>query len=375
MSAPGEEVLLAVETVEEEKVEAETRTVDHQRSRSVPSVRELRRLPSSTSTVRPLGRIVSLGPGWESPLDVEKPVEAPPEVPVQYQGLGQAVRVRSYCVANGFDRYALQDAILRRNATLRAYSDVLCIQYHRGGKGKGNADIFFFDSGVVVFWGLDTDAEKYILNELVMPCVDRPLPPDRIERDRVLVTYSAVTKAVIEDDTISLHYRHADELYVKLAISFALAESTKLSVFEEDLRSLGRSVSYLPAMMADKGEIDVGGRAVMQLMGQLFLQQRSVNLLTQLLDAPSALDEADDHICTLYRSIFDYMEVVQRVTLLNDRFGVMKEMLDILRQQAHDSYFGVLEATVIWLVGVCSFLAFCQLLAVVYGWEGGHAKH
>lgn len=113
----------------------------------------------------------------------------------------------------------------------------------------------------------------------------------------------------------------------------------------------------------------------MQLMGQLFLQQRSVNLLTQLLDAPSALDEADDHICTLYRSIFDYMEVVQRVTLLNDRFGVMKEMLDILRQQAHDSYFGVLEATVIWLVGVCSFLAFCQLLAVVYGWEGGHAKH
>lgn len=152
-----------METVEEEKVEAETRTVDHQRSRSVPSVRELRvgwdthrvwstglgfssgapfkgsalgnlllpfcpptaqRLPSSTSTVRPLGRIVSLGPGWESPLDVEKPVEAPPEVPVQYQGLGQAVRVRSYCVANGFDRYALQDAILRRNATLRAYSDV-----------------------------------------------------------------------------------------------------------------------------------------------------------------------------------------------------------------------------------------------------------
>lgn len=91
---------------------------------------------------------------------------------------------------------------------------------------------------------------RYILNELVMPCVDRPLPPDRIERDRVLVTYSAVTKAVIEDDTISLHYRHADELYVKLAISFALAESTKLSVFEEDLRSLGRSVSYLPAMMA-----------------------------------------------------------------------------------------------------------------------------
>lgn len=113
----------------------------------------------------------------------------------------------------------------------------------------------------------------------------------------------------------------------------------------------------------------------MQLVGQLFLQQGSVNLLTAILDTPGALDGADDAVATLYRSLFDYLEVVQRVTLLNERFGVLREMLDIVRQQGHDAYTEVLEKAVIWLVGICSFLAFCQLLAVLFGYEAGHPKH
>lgn len=216
---------------------------------------------------RPLGRVVSLGPGWSQPLEEELTGQggdaagplvpapaAPSAVPLQYQGLGQSVRVHSYCVADGFDRGALQDAILRRSVTLRAYQDVLCMQYRRGGgTTRGYADIFFFDSGVVVFWGLDTDAERYILDELVLPSVAAPLAPARVERDRLTVTYSARGAACIEDDEIRLHWSRAEDPAVKLAVSFALAESTKLSVFEEDLRSLGKSLSYLPAMLAGRG--------------------------------------------------------------------------------------------------------------------------
>ena len=44
--------------------------------------------------------------------------------------------------------------------------------------------------------------------------------------------------------------RYADDLQVKLAISSALAQSTKLSVFEERMRDTGKQLAYLPAMMA-----------------------------------------------------------------------------------------------------------------------------
>lgn len=328
--------------------------------------------------------MVSLGPGWSQPLDLAdalppgdaadlpapSPAHARLEVPHEFQGPGLSVRVRSYCVADGFDRQALQDAILKRNGTLRAYADVLCTQYHRGPRAQGAADIYFFDSGVVVFWGLDAEAERYLLSELVPPAASTgALAADRVERDRITVTFAALSSACIEDDVIRLHWRFVDEPTVKLAISFALAESTKLSVFEEDLRRLGRSLGYLPAMMASRGEVDLGERAVIQFIGQLFLQQRAVNLLTAILETPAALDEGEDQHRSLYRALVDYFEIVQRMTLLNDRFGVLHEMLDILRQHAYEKYYTGLENIVIWLVGICSFLAICQLLAVLLGWD------
>lgn len=49
-------------------------------------------------------------------------------------------------------------------------------------------------------------------------------------------------------------FRFADDMEVKLAISFALAQSTKLSVFEERMRDSGKQLAYLPAMMAGERE-------------------------------------------------------------------------------------------------------------------------
>ena len=56
-------------------------------------------------------------------------------VPSQYQGSGQQERLRCHCVAAGFDRYALQDALLRREGSLQALAEVLVSEYHRGAAG------------------------------------------------------------------------------------------------------------------------------------------------------------------------------------------------------------------------------------------------
>lgn len=57
----------------------------------------------------------------------------------------------------------------------------------------------------------------------------------------------------------------------------------------------------------------------------------AVNLLGRVLDIPDSITSAPDNIGSLYKSVFEYLEVHQRVHLLNDRFSVMQELLDILR--------------------------------------------
>jgi hypothetical protein len=55
-------------------------------------------------------------------------------VPSQFQGPGRNERVRCYAVAESFERYALQDAILRREGSLQAYAEVLISEFHRTGE-------------------------------------------------------------------------------------------------------------------------------------------------------------------------------------------------------------------------------------------------
>lgn len=367
------------------------------RSRSVPIDRELRRqrsyprdLPPVPLPVPPvqlpvsgrtLGRHVSLGPGWEmntehlmegasGSMEYDQPSTSQAAllldpVPQQFEGQGVMERVRCHCVAEGFDRYALQDAILRREGSLQAYADVLVSDFHRVGDARASS-VFYFDFGCIVCFGLSKDMEAYILREVAEPCMVGPLPPAVREVDRMRVRYTSAPKHHIENDQLALHYRYAEDPQIKLALSFALAQSTKLSVLEERTRVLGRQLSRLPVSMAETGEIPISEKQIMQHLGNLFMSMSAVNLLGRVLDMPDSITSAPDNIGSLYKSVYEYLEVHQRVQLLNDRFSVMQELLDILRVHAQQSYYSQLEAAVMWLVGVCAVVAVGQLAALAF---------
>ncbi|KAI3433802.1 hypothetical protein D9Q98_003606 [Chlorella vulgaris] len=369
--------------------EPEPQNERDRRSRSVPA--EMRRarsynhrelppvglppvhLPVSGRTI---GRHVSLGPGWE--LNKEGQVAYPDDQPstssqalipplasLLYRGTERNERIRCYCVAEGFDRYALQDAILRREGSLQAYAEVVISEFHRMGDDSAG-QVYYFDFGCVVFWGLSKEIEKYILREVVEPCMTSPLSPDVRETDRMHVRYTNSPKHHIENDLLALHHSYADDPQIKLAISFALAQSTKLSVLEERTRVLGRHLSRLPVFMAETGEVPISEKQIMQHIGTLFQAMSAVNLLGRVLDIPDSITSAPDNIGSLYKSVFEYLEVHQRVHLLNDRFSVMQELLDILRVHVQTSYYSVLEHVVMWLVGVCAIVGVAQLVALAW---------
>ena len=276
--------------------------------------------------------------------------------------------MRCHCIGSMFDRARLQDQILKRSSasSVRAFPEVLCSTYKVSGGDSAQGDIFYFDWGCVVFWGLEKNAERHILREIAEPCLEEGsdvLPIDGRERDQLRLLYTSNPKTVMENDTLALHYTFAGNFDVKLAVSFALAQSTMLSVAEEKLRRMGRRLAYVPTMLAETGEIPLTEKEVMQKIGLLYKQMAAVNLLGAALDVPDAMDSAPSNIRELYKAGYDYLEVAERLSLLNDRFEVLREMLELCRTLGQQAQYYYLESIIMWLVGVCAFLAVLQLMA------------
>jgi len=333
--------------------------------------------PIRTLHGRTAGRLIPLGPAWEAAAALVLPESLPPDlalepVPLVFQGQGLAVRVRCYSIGNRvFDRARLQDQILKRSSasSLRAYSEVMSSVYKVPGGDAAQGDIFYFDWGCVVFWGLEESMEKHIIKEIAEPCLEGDaLSPDRIESDQLRLMYTSSPKTMMENDTLALHFRFASDFNVKLAISFALAQSTKLSVAEEELRRMGKRIAYVPDMLATSGEVPLTERDTMRAVGHLYGQMAAVTLLGAALDVPDAMDSAPSNITALYKASYEYLEVAERLSLLNDRFQVMREMLELCRTLGQQQHYAYLEKVIIWLIGVCVVIAVVQLIAFL-GWK------
>jgi hypothetical protein len=55
----------------------------------------------------------------------------------------------------------------------------------------------------------------------------------------------------------------------------------------------------------------------------------------------------------LYKRVTEYLELEQRVTVLNNRFEVLTELLNIVREHENNLHIARLEWIVIWLIVRC----------------------
>ena len=127
-------------------------------------------------------------------------------------------------------------------------------------------------------------------------------------------------------------------------------------------------MSHLPQGLADHGVVPLPEREVMRAIGALYKQMAAVNLLGAALDVPDAMDSAASNIRALYKAVYDYLEVAERLELLNNRFGVVREMLELCRTLGQQAYYAHLENIIMWLVVTCAVIAVAQLVGFL-GWR------
>ncbi|CCH61083.1 hypothetical protein TBLA_0E00210 [Henningerozyma blattae CBS 6284] len=198
------------------------------------------------------------------------------------------------------------------------------------GKSQ-HAEIFIFRYGVIVFWNFTEAQEKNILGDIAFAdykdLVIRPLDEQDIETEEFHFEYDADTERPrIFNDVITL--RSGDHI-IKLTLSHSIAQSSKLSRFESRLEPLLNSVTKLPKRLALYGTLGLTRQQLLKKSGKLFKLRVDVNLSSSVLDTPEFFWTFEPSLHPLYVAMREYLEIDERVQVVNDRCMVLLEFFNI----------------------------------------------
>jgi uncharacterized Rmd1/YagE family protein len=115
---------------------------------------------------------------------------------------------------------------------------------------------------------------------------------------------------------------------LKLSIAHALAQSTLLGRYESSAQRVlsAPETVAIPRTLARTGALKLRRRAALRITGKLFTLRRDVNLVSNVLDVPE-LFWSEASLKDLYDAVREYMEIDGRVEALNEKLGVVNELV------------------------------------------------
>jgi uncharacterized Rmd1/YagE family protein len=236
----------------------------------------------------------------------------------------------------------------------------------------GTQEVFIFEFGSAVFWGFSRGEEAPILaaiRKFVIRGAVEPIEFEECEDDMAFVTAPSVEKISIGNDVIVL----PDETMSKqrLAVSYAIAQSTVLSIFEARIEKKMEDYKYIPETLAAHGSVDLDQKVLGKMIGEIFVIRHDVNLHSDILDTPDFFWE-EDKFEPEYKMVMRYLEMNGRVEVVNKRLDLLRELLDVLQEQMEANHAVTLEWIVIWLIVIEVLIEVVAILGQVLGlWNVG----
>ncbi|TIA90704.1 hypothetical protein E3P99_01447 [Wallemia hederae] len=235
------------------------------------------------------------------------------------------------------------------------------------------AEVIHFDYGVSVFYNMTESQERDVLSDMVNAgVVVRPLSPEKREIEQCHYGQdSNIPSSRILNDFFTFK---TNSHYLKLSLAHALAQSTKLSAFEQVTLDVLDSASTIPKELAATGTLALDRRQALQLTGKLFKLRVDVNVVSNVLDVPE-LFWSEAGLKALYDAGREYFEIGARVQTLNERLAVASDLLDsgylvaVLCTYLHISHCSVIHEHVneqgmsritiiiIWLIVIACLVA------------------
>ncbi|KAL8970254.1 MAG: hypothetical protein Q9197_003913 [Variospora fuerteventurae] len=224
-------------------------------------------------------------------------------------------------------------------------------------------EIFLFDYGTVVIWGMTPAQETRFLHDISKFSTGEPLSPADIQTENFNFYYTREYQARIYNDFISL--REKKNYMTKLAISHALSQSVKTSLFEDLLSTTIASTHPLPQQLALTGRIALSRTEITKQIGQLFILRINIHLQGSVLDSPELM-WAEPQLEPVYGAVRSYLEMDQRVGLLTERLEVLGDLLAVLKDQVGTRHGEYLEWIVIVLIAAEILVAAINIVVDLY---------
>ncbi|KAM0253191.1 hypothetical protein ACHAP5_000663 [Fusarium lateritium] len=225
---------------------------------------------------------------------------------------------------------------------------------------KNFAEMFVYSYGVVVFWNFTENQEKDILADMTFADADaeengatslltRPLDQEDYETEEFHFEYSAdIKRPRIFNDMITLLPR-SDHM-IKLTISHAIAQSTRLCSFEERMSETMLDAQHIPKTLALTGELNMTRTEIVRMLGKLFKSRVDINLSSNILDVPNFFWESEPTLHPLYAAIREYLEIDPRIKVLNERCRVFLDLAEILSDSVADTKMSYITWIIIILI-------------------------
>ncbi|KAI5287214.1 hypothetical protein KEM54_006155 [Ascosphaera aggregata] len=208
------------------------------------------------------------------------------------------------------------------------------------------AEMFVFSYGVVVFWNFTVHQEKDVLADLAfysshclhhreskrcrlpVSLITNALPEEDFETEEFHFEYSTeISRPRVYNDMITL--RSGDHM-IKLAISHGIAQSTKLSFFEEVMAKQMDDAKDVPKRLALTGKLGMKREEMYRILGRLFKSRVEVNLSSNVLDVPNFFWDSEPTLHPLYTALREYLEIKPRIQVLNERCRVFLDLTEML---------------------------------------------
>ncbi len=246
--------------------------------------------------------------------------------------------IRALCIAERFQFNALYEHISRQTYAARIRN---VITLHP----EENVRAFLFDYGVCVLFDYDYETEKRLIDQLLKFAVN---PLENYVEEDLAFQISESEGVRIRNDLIDV-----DDLteLTCLALSHALAQSTKLAFFEASIEDTIKKTKYIPETLAKKGTIALSRKKLAQERGRVYLEKSHIILQYNLLDTPEFIWEYPE-LEHYYLALSRYLEIAPRATVLKSRLEVIQELLEMMADEQKHSHSSMLEWIIIILIAI-----------------------
>jgi len=257
------------------------------------------------------------------------------------------MRCASYCTAGGYKLAAMADFFKAKPHVTQLYRNVLHLT-----KKDQPWDVFLFNNGCFIAWGLRKVQEEQLINQLRAFSAD-PFPLAEIESDRFIYKIGSETKIRphqrLNADVITMNAEEVSNVQLKLAISYGLAQSVKLQSYEASIEKTVKNNQSIPVELAKTGKIALSRKLISKRIGEIFLERSSVNLTGEYFDVPEYFWQYSN-MEAYYVMTEQFLDIPKRVAALNHKLDVLHETFDMLNNQLQHRHSSMLEFIIILLI-------------------------